>query len=123
MKEIFQRAELLLGTEAMVRLSEKRVILFGVGGVGSWCAEALVRTGLKHLTIVDFDCVDVTNVNRQLMATTKTVGQVKVEALKERLLAINPDAESQHYSRRLRKHRQRRSSWIAMTISSMPSIL
>jgi len=93
MKEIFQRAELLLGTEAMVRLSEKRVILFGVGGVGSWCAEALVRTGLRHLTIVDFDCVDVTNVNRQLMATTKTVGQVKVEALKERLLAINPDAE------------------------------
>jgi tRNA A37 threonylcarbamoyladenosine dehydratase len=93
MKEIFQRAELLLGTEAMARLSEKRVILFGVGGVGSWCAEALVRTGLKHLTIVDFDCVDVTNVNRQLMATTKTVGQVKVEALKERLLAINPDAE------------------------------
>lgn len=93
MKEIFQRAELLLGAEAMVRLSEKRVILFGVGGVGSWCAEALVRTGLKHLTIVDFDCVDVTNVNRQLMATTKTVGRVKVEALKERLLAINPDAE------------------------------
>lgn len=93
MKEIFQRAELLLGAEAMARLSEKRVILFGVGGVGSWCAEALVRTGLKHLTIVDFDCVDVTNVNRQLMATTKTVGQVKVEALKERLLAINPDAE------------------------------
>ena len=93
MKEIFQRAEVLLGAEGMERLSEKRVILFGVGGVGSWCAEALVRTGLKHLTIVDFDCVDVTNVNRQLMATTKTVGQVKVEALKERLLAINPDAE------------------------------
>ena len=59
----------------MVRLSEKRVILFGVGGVGSWCAEALVRTGLRHLTIVDFDCVDVTNVNRQLMATTKTAFQ------------------------------------------------
>ena len=92
-KPIFQRAEALLGAEGMERLSEKRVILFGVGGVGSWCAEALVRTGLKHLTIVDFDSVDVTNVNRQLMATTKTVGQVKVEALKERLLAINPDAE------------------------------
>lgn len=92
-KPIFQRAEALLGADGMERLLEQRVILFGVGGVGSWCAEALVRTGLKHLTIVDFDSVDVTNVNRQLMATTKTVGQVKVAALKERLLAINPDAE------------------------------
>jgi tRNA A37 threonylcarbamoyladenosine dehydratase len=64
-----------------------------VGGVGSWCAESLVRSGIRHLTIVDFDCVDVTNVNRQLMATTKTIGQVKVDALKERLLTINPSAE------------------------------
>jgi tRNA A37 threonylcarbamoyladenosine dehydratase len=77
----------------MGRIAEKRVIIFGVGGVGSWCAESLVRTGIKHLTIVDSDCVDVTNVNRQLMATTKTVGQVKVDALKERLLTINPSAE------------------------------
>ena len=92
-QEIFQRSELLLGGEAMSRIAEKRVILFGVGGVGSWCAESLVRSGIKHLTIVDFDRVDVTNVNRQLMATTKTVGQVKVDALKERLLDINPSAE------------------------------
>ena len=90
---IFRRAELLLGGEAMSRIAEKRVIIFGVGGVGSWCAESLVRTGVRHLTIVDFDCVDATNVNRQLMATTKTVGQVKVDALKERLLTINPSAE------------------------------
>ena len=90
---IFQRSELLLGKEAMEALAEKRVIIFGVGGVGSWCAESLVRTGIRHLTIVDFDHVDVTNVNRQLMATTKTVGQVKVDALKERLLSINPSAE------------------------------
>ena len=90
---IFLRSELLLGADAMERLARKRVILFGVGGVGSWCAEALVRTGLRQLTIVDFDNVDVTNVNRQLMATTKTVGQVKVEVLRERLLAINPDVE------------------------------
>ncbi len=92
-QSIFQRAELLLGTGAMEQIAKQRVILFGVGGVGSWCAEALVRTGVRLLTIVDSDCVDVTNVNRQLMATTQTVGQVKVEALKERLLTINPEAE------------------------------
>ena len=90
---IFHRAELLLGDEAMSRISEKRVIIFGVGGVGSWCAESLVRSGIKHLTIVDSDSVCVSNINRQLMATTETVGQVKVEALKERLLSINPSAE------------------------------
>ena len=77
----------------MCRIAEKRVIIFGVGGVGSWCAESLVRSGIRKLTIVDSDCVSVTNINRQLMATTKTVGQVKVDALKERLLTINPSAE------------------------------
>ena len=90
---IFRRAELLLGDEAMSRIAEKRVIIFGVGGVGSWCAESLIRSGIRHLTIVDFDRVSITNINRQLMATTKTVGQVKVEVLKERLLSINPSAE------------------------------
>ena len=90
---IFRRAELLLGDEAMSRIGEKRVIIFGVGGVGSWCAESLIRSGIKHLTIVDSDRVSITNINRQLMATTKTVGQVKVDALKERLLTINPSAE------------------------------
>ena len=90
---MFQRAEQLLGTDAMKRIGAQRVIIFGVGGVGSWCAEALVRTGVKHLTLVDFDRVDVTNINRQLMATQQTIGQVKVEALRERLLTINPQAE------------------------------
>ena len=90
---LFRRAELLLGDEAMSRIAEKRVIIFGVGGVGSWCAESLVRSGIRKLTIVDSDRVAVTNINRQLMATTKTVGQVKVDALKERLLTINPSAE------------------------------
>lgn len=92
-KELFNRSQRLLGAEGMENLSRKRVILFGVGGVGSWCAESLVRTGLTHLTIVDSDYVCVTNCNRQLMATTKTIGQVKVEALKNRLLEINPQAE------------------------------
>ena len=90
---IFRRAELLLGDEVMSSIGQKRVIIFGVGGVGSWCAESLVRSGITHLTIVDSDRVCITNINRQLMATSKTVGQVKVEALKERLLSINPQAE------------------------------
>ncbi len=89
---IFQRSELLLGSETMTDMSRKRVILFGVGGVGSWCAEALVRTGINHLTIVDADNVSITNINRQLMATTQTVGMSKVEVLKARLLTINPHA-------------------------------
>ena len=77
----------------MDRLRDVRVIIFGVGGVGSWCAESLVRSGVGHLTIVDQDRVVECNINRQLMATTKTVGRVKVEALRERLLDINPDAD------------------------------
>jgi len=89
---IFRRSELLLGTQAMDRLACKRVIIFGVGGVGSWCAESLIRSGIRHLTIVDSDRVSASNINRQLMATTLTVGQVKVLALKERLLSINPSA-------------------------------
>ena len=90
---IFRRAELLLGDAAMDQVAQKRVIIFGVGGVGSWCAESLVRTGIRQLTIVDSDRVCITNINRQLMATSKTVGRVKVEALKERLLEINPSAK------------------------------
>ena len=90
---IFQRTELLIGREKMERLSERHVILFGVGGVGSWCAESLVRSGIRHLTIVDFDTVNITNVNRQLVATMDTIGRAKVDVLRERLLSINPDAE------------------------------
>ena len=90
---IFRRSELLVGNETMKRIAQKRVIIFGVGGVGSWCAESLVRSGIGQLTIVDSDRVCITNINRQLMATTNTVGQVKVEVLKERLLTINPKAE------------------------------
>lgn len=92
-KGIFQRTELLFGKEIMDVLSQKRVIVFGIGGVGSWCAESLVRSGIRRLTIVDSDRVCITNINRQLLATTKTVGEVKTEALKNRLLEINPSAE------------------------------
>jgi len=81
-----------LGADMMSSIASKRVIVFGVGGVGSWCAESLVRSGIRDLTIVDSDRVCVTNINRQLLATTKTVGKVKVDVLKERLLEINPSA-------------------------------
>ena len=77
----------------MALLQSKRVILFGIGGVGSWCAEALIRTGLRHLTIVDDDIVQSSNINRQLPALPATLGRPKVEVLRERLLAINPEAE------------------------------
>ncbi len=92
-KAIYNRTELLVGDDIMESFAKTRVIIFGVGGVGSWCAEGLVRSGITHLTIVDSDRICITNVNRQLMATTRTVGQVKVDALKQRLLEINPKAE------------------------------
>ena len=94
-RDIFQRTELLLGEETVQRIAEARVIIFGVGGVGSWCAETLVRSGIHHLTMVDSDEVVASNINRQLMATTATIGQPKVEVLRERLQTINPDAEIQ----------------------------
>ena len=90
---MFSRSTALLGEKSMTQLQSKRVILFGIGGVGSWCAETLIRTGLIHLTIVDGDTVQPSNINRQLPATQKTIGMPKVEALRERLLAINPEAD------------------------------
>ena len=87
-----RRTERLLGCDNLAKLQKTKVLIFGVGGVGSWCAEALVRSGIRHITIVDSDRVCVTNCNRQLMATSKTIGQVKVEALRSRLLDINPNA-------------------------------
>ena len=91
-KAVLNRTRLLLGDEAMDKLASARIIIFGVGGVGSWCAESLVRSGVVNLTIVDSDRVCITNINRQLMANTSTVGQVKVEALRKHLLLINPSA-------------------------------
>ncbi len=91
-KGIFQRTELLLGKEMMEVIGQKKVIIFGIGGVGSWCAESLIRSGIQDLTIVDSDRISVSNINRQLHATTATVGAVKTEVLKNRLLEINPAA-------------------------------
>lgn len=89
--EIFDRTERLLGSEAMERLRTARVIIFGVGGVGSWAAEALARTGIGCLTLVDSDCVSPSNINRQLPALMSTVGRPKVEVMAERIADINPE--------------------------------
>ncbi|MGC9151542.1 MAG: tRNA threonylcarbamoyladenosine dehydratase [Microbacter sp.] len=88
----FHRTSLILGEEAMQRLAEQKVILFGIGGVGSWCAEALIRSGITNLTIVDSDQIEITNINRQLHATSQTIGKSKTEVMAERLKAINPHA-------------------------------
>ncbi|NLW22773.1 MAG: tRNA threonylcarbamoyladenosine dehydratase [Tissierellia bacterium] len=87
----FIRTELLLGKEGMDILSRSKVAVFGIGGVGSFTCEALVRSGLGEIVLVDYDIIDVTNINRQIHATSKTVGLKKVEVMKERLLDINPE--------------------------------
>jgi len=92
-EDFFVRSEALLGAQAMESLRSVRVAIVGVGGVGSYAAEALIRTGLMHLTIIDGDVVQESNVNRQLPATADTIGKPKVIALYDRLKAISPDAE------------------------------
>ena len=89
----FSRTELLLGQEAMDILQKSRVAIFGIGGVGGFCCEALVRTGVGHFDLVDDDKVCLTNLNRQIIATRKTVGRDKADVMKERMLEINPKAD------------------------------
>lgn len=91
MDESFLRSEMLLGAAAMEKLQKSRVAVFGLGGVGSWCAEALARTGVGALTLIDHDEVSLTNLNRQAEATRATVGQKKAEAMAERIRSIAPD--------------------------------
>jgi len=90
---LFERLAMLAGSDVLEKLQRTKVLVFGVGGVGSWCAEALVRSGVGKICIVDSDTVCESNVNRQLQATSQTLGLVKVEVLKERLLEINPRCE------------------------------
>lgn len=96
---MFTRTIQLLGEKGFRALQDARVILFGVGGVGGWCAEALLRTGIGHLTIVDFDKVDTTNLNRQVVATHDDIGQSKVLEMQKRLLSIAPEADIQAIDR------------------------
>ncbi|HWR28970.1 MAG TPA: tRNA threonylcarbamoyladenosine dehydratase [Negativicutes bacterium] len=83
---------MLIGSSAMDKLAASHVMVFGIGGVGSFAVEALVRAGVGNLTLVDDDCICLTNINRQLHATTRTIGRSKVEVMKERVLEINPRA-------------------------------
>jgi tRNA A37 threonylcarbamoyladenosine dehydratase len=89
----FSRTELLFGKDGMEKLKNARVAVFGIGGVGSYTAEALARSGVGSLDIIDDDKVCLTNINRQIIATRKTVGKYKVEVMKERILEINPNAK------------------------------
>ena len=89
----FQRTRLLLGAENFAKLQASTVAIFGIGGVGSFTAEALARSGVGHLVLIDKDDVDVTNINRQIHALSSTVGRAKVEVMRERILEINPAAE------------------------------
>ena len=89
----FSRTQLLLGKEAMEHLARRRVAVFGIGGVGGYVCEALVRSGIGKFDLVDDDKVCLTNLNRQIIATRKTVGQYKAEVMRERMLEINPDAD------------------------------
>ena len=89
----FSRTQLLLGKEAMDKLQNSRVAVFGIGGVGGYVCEALVRSGVGEFDLVDDDKVCLTNLNRQIIATRKTVGKYKTEVMKERILEINPDAK------------------------------
>jgi tRNA A37 threonylcarbamoyladenosine dehydratase len=93
MLHAFSRLELLLGEEALQKLSESRIAIFGIGGVGSFAAEGLARAGVGKFLLVDDDCVCITNINRQIIATRKTVGKPKVEVMRDRILDINPKAE------------------------------
>ena len=89
----FSRTELLLGKEAMDKLQNSRVAVFGIGGVGGYVCEALVRSGIGAFDLIDDDKVCLTNLNRQIIATRKTVGQYKTEVMRDRILEINPKAE------------------------------
>ena len=122
MEEQFSRTGLLLGEEALLRLQQSRVAVFGIGGVGGYTVEALARAGVGTIDVIDSDTVSISNLNRQLLATYDTVGMLKVEAAKARILSINPRAAV--YTHRSFIHRKRRINWILhnMIISLMPSI-
>lgn len=97
MLEQFSRTELIIGKESIEKLNNSKVAVFGVGGVGSFVVEGLVRAGIQNFVIVDSDVVDITNLNRQIIATHNTIGKNKVEVVKERILSINPNAKVEIY--------------------------
>ena len=103
METIYDRTRMLIGRENMNRIKEKNVIIFGTGGVGGFVVETLARAGIGKLTLVDFDVVDITNINRQIIALHSTIGRQKTEVMKERIQDINPEAQVTIFSERLRE--------------------
>ena len=97
MEEKFSRTEMLVGNDGMEKLKNAKVAVFGLGGVGSFVCEGLARSGVGNFVLVDFDKVDESNINRQLIANVNTIGEYKVDLMKERILQINPDAKVEAY--------------------------
>ena len=95
--EEFKRFEMLIGKDNLEKLSKKHIAIFGIGGVGGYVCEALARSGIGNFTLIDNDVVDVSNLNRQIIATTSTIGLPKVEVMKERILSINKEAKINTY--------------------------
>lgn len=103
MNNSFQRSELLLGPDGMEKLKNSTIAVFGIGGVGSYLVEALARSGIGRIIMIDYDIIDITNLNRQIHATVDTVGMYKVDAMKNRILSINPDIEVETYKKSYNK--------------------
>lgn len=97
MQNQFSRTELLIGKNGIEKLQNARIAIFGIGGVGSYVVEGLARAGIENFILVDKDTVDLTNINRQIIATHKTLGKSKVEVAKERIIEINPNANVEIY--------------------------
>jgi tRNA A37 threonylcarbamoyladenosine dehydratase len=97
MDEKFSRTEMLIGNEGMEKLNNAKVAIFGLGGVGSFVCEGLARSGVGNFILIDYDKIDESNINRQLIATVKTIGKYKVDLMKERILEINPNANVEVY--------------------------
>jgi len=99
MLDQFSRTELILGNEAMEKLNNSTVAIFGIGGVGGYVCEALARSGVGHFILVDSDTVAITNINRQIIATIDTVGKYKCDVMKDRILSINPNAKIEIFNK------------------------
>ena len=97
MEDKFSRTEMLIGNEGMKKLNDAKVAIFGIGGVGSFVCEGLARSGIGNFILVDYDKIDESNINRQLIATVNTIGKYKADLMKERILEINPDANVEVY--------------------------
>lgn len=96
-KSMFERTEILIGKERLQKLSSKTVAVFGLGGVGSYVVEGLVRSGIQNFILIDFDKIELTNINRQIFATTKTIDKYKVDVAEKRIEEINPNANIKKY--------------------------